>query len=191
MSSTFSGYNLNITVASNNSWADITQKWHLLDRKEAYYPGLISHYVEPKDNSVGRDSFLLYKDATGTVLLSYGIIRDKGYLPDVKSTAIVTNDKDVVCFDAALFLEHGLAIVDCAKTRGTAFTTYNNLFYIIDLTDHSLKKIVPNDMYIGFTSITKRKFMKFSHPDAGGFTYLLRSYFSDSVDVQNSGNTYM
>jgi hypothetical protein len=33
--------------------------------------------------------------------------------------------------------------------------------------------------------------MKFSHPEAGGFTYLLRSYFSDGVDKSHSDNTYM
>jgi len=142
MSTAFSGYNLNITIGTNNSWADVTRKWHLLDQRPAYFPNLISHYVEPKDNSVGRDSFLLYKDATGTVMLSYGLIRDKGQLPVVNSTAIVTTDKNIVCFDAALFLDHGLAIVDCAKIGGTLFTTYTNLFYIIDLTDHSLKKVV-------------------------------------------------
>ena len=46
-------------------------------------------------------------------------------------------------------------------------------------------------MYISYTSITRRKLLKFSHPEAGGFTYLLRSYFSDGVDDEHSDNTYM
>ena len=33
--------------------------------------------------------------------------------------------------------------------------------------------------------------MKFAHVEAGGFTYLLRSYFSDGVDADHSDNTYM
>lgn len=33
--------------------------------------------------------------------------------------------------------------------------------------------------------------MKFSHPEAGGFNYLLRSYFSDGVDEAHADNTYM
>lgn len=28
---------------------------------------------------------------------------------------IVTTDKSIECFDAALFLDHGLAIVDCLR----------------------------------------------------------------------------
>lgn len=33
--------------------------------------------------------------------------------------------------------------------------------------------------------------MKFSHPEAGGFTYMLRSHFADGVDQAHSDNTYM
>ena len=113
---------------------------------------------------MGRDSFLLYKDLSGTVMISYGIIKDKNYLPVVNSTAIVTTDKDIVCFDAALFLDQGMAIVDCARKGGSLFSTYKNLFYFIDLTNHSVKKIIENDLYVGFRSITKRKMMKFTHP---------------------------
>lgn len=187
----FSGYNLDVTLGSNNSWAAVSKKVNLLDQRNQYFPNIISHFIEPKDNSVGRDSFLLYKDMLGSTMLSYGIIRDKNYLPEVNSTAIVTTDKDVTCFDAALFMDHGLAVVDCAKKSGGIFSTYRNYFYIIDLTNHSVKKMVENDLYVNYKTITKRKMMKFSHPEAGGFTYLLRSYFSDGVDADHSDNTYM
>lgn len=187
----FSGYNLNVTLGSNNSWASVSNKWQMLDQRNQYFPNIISHYVEPKDNSVGRDSFLLYKDYIGSTMLSYGIIKNTFSLPEVSSTAVVTTDKDVICFDAALFLDHGLAIVDCAKKTGSLFNPYRNYFYIIDLTTHTLKKVIENDLFVSFKSITKRKMMKFSHPEAGGFTYLLRSYFSDGVDAEHSDNTYM
>lgn len=39
--------------------------------------------------------------------------------------------------------------------------------------------------------MTKRKLVKFDHPEAGGFTYMLRVYFYDGVDEANSDNTYM
>jgi hypothetical protein len=163
----------------------------MLDQKNQYFPNIISHYVEPKDNSMGRDSFLLYKDLVGTVMLSYGVFVDNKRLPVINSTTIVTTDKDVVCFDAALFLDHGLAVVDCAKKTGSLFNAYRNYFYIIDLTTHTLKKIVENDLFVSYRSITKRKMLKFSHPEAGGFTYLLRTHLSDGVDVEHSDNTYM
>lgn len=91
---------------------------------------------------MGRDSFILYSEQNGTIKLSYGVIRDKGQLPDISSTVTVTSDKNVVCFDAALFMDHGLAIVDCAVTGTSVFSSYKNVFYVIDLTDHSLKKVV-------------------------------------------------
>ena len=77
----FSGYNLKVTLGSNNSWADMTPKCAMLDQRNHYFPTIISHYIEPKDNTVGRDSFLLYKDFANTTFISYGIIRDKGSLP--------------------------------------------------------------------------------------------------------------
>ena len=97
----------------------------------------------------------------------------------------------MVCFDAALFLEHGLAIVDCAKTGGKVFSSYTNYFYIVDLTDHTIKKKIQNEIFASFSEITRRKLLKFHHVEAGGFTYLLRSYFSDGVDAEHSDNTYM
>lgn len=160
----FSGYNLNLRIGAEKPWASVSQKWNILDRKVQYFPKIISHYVEPKNNTVGRDSFLLYNDFSGATWLSYGIIRNKNSLPEISSSTIVTTDKDVACFDAALFLDHGLAVVDCAKPSGRLFSTYRNYFYIIDLTTHTVKKIVENDLFVSFSKITKRKMMKFSHP---------------------------
>lgn len=77
MSKTFTGYNLAISLGSNNSWASVTPKWQQLDRLSAYFPNIISHFVEAKDNTVGRESFLLYKDTSGAIKLTYGLIRDQ------------------------------------------------------------------------------------------------------------------
>ena len=95
MSNFFSGYNLHITKGTNNSFADIHRKQYVMDEKKQYFAQIISHYVQPKDNSVGRDSFLLYKSSTGAIMLTYGIIRDKSLLPETSSTLIVTTDKNV------------------------------------------------------------------------------------------------
>ncbi len=178
-------------MATNSSYASIGRKWYTLDRAYSYYPNIISHYVEHQGNTVGRDSFLLHVNFAGATQLSYGIIRDKNRLPEVSSTVIVTTEKDVTCFDAALFMDHGLAVVDCAKKGSTVFSTYTNYWYIIDLTDHSVKKKLVNDLYVGYSSITRRSLMKFSHPEAGGYNYMLRTYYSDSVDQLHSDNTYM
>jgi hypothetical protein len=41
----FSGYNLKVTLASNNSWAAVSQKWSMLDQRNQYFPKIISHFV--------------------------------------------------------------------------------------------------------------------------------------------------
>jgi hypothetical protein len=91
MDDSFSGYNLNIELTSNNSFATVSKKFRELDRRNAYIPSIISHYMEHKDNGVGRDAFILYKDFTGSIHFNYGIIRSKSSLPELNSTALVTN----------------------------------------------------------------------------------------------------
>jgi hypothetical protein len=76
----------------------------------------------------------------------------------------ITSEPDEVCFDAALFLDLGMAVVDCAKKGGKLFSSYTNYWYIMDLTSHTLKKKVSNDIFINFQSITRRKLLKFNHP---------------------------
>lgn len=115
MDDSFSGYNLDIQLTSNNSFATLSKKLRELDRRNSYIPSIISHYIEHKDNGIGRDSFILYKDFSGSVHFTYGIIRSKSSLPELNSTVVVTTQKNVECFDAALFLDHGIAIVDCIK----------------------------------------------------------------------------
>lgn len=41
-----------------------------------------------------------------------------------------------------MFLDHGLGIVDCVKKGDKIFSTYQNIFYIVDFTDHSIKKMI-------------------------------------------------
>jgi hypothetical protein len=151
MSDLFSGYNLEITQGSNNSFAAISKKWYDLDQALSYYPNIISHFVEKQDNTVGRDAFLLYKNNAGAIMLTYGILDKKDRLPSVNSTAIIETDENVTCFDAALFLDHGLAVVDCVKKGGKLFSTFTNYWYIVNLASqsHEIKKI-ENDLYVGF-----------------------------------------
>ena len=83
MSLSFSGYNLDIKVASPNSsnYATVTNKFIQLDRRGGYIPNIISHFVEQNGNGVGKDTFILYKDQQGSIHLNYGIIKDKNQLP--------------------------------------------------------------------------------------------------------------
>jgi len=117
MAQSFSGYNLDIQLTSNNTFATMSKKIRELDRVNTYLANVISHYIEKKDNGVGKDSFILFKDFTGSYRFTYGVITDKSSLPQFNVTNIVTTDKNVQCFDAALFLDYGIAIVDCLRVN--------------------------------------------------------------------------
>jgi hypothetical protein len=41
----FSGYNLDLSIASNNTFARLNKKLLQIDRKPAYLPNIISHQV--------------------------------------------------------------------------------------------------------------------------------------------------
>lgn len=50
----FSGYNLDLTLASKNSFAMLNKKLTELDRLNGYFPNIISHYVEHVGNNWGK-----------------------------------------------------------------------------------------------------------------------------------------
>jgi len=54
---------------------------------------------------------------------------------------IVTSDKNVKCFDAALFLDHGMAIIDCLRINQNPSEPFTNIFFYIDLTGHTVTRI--------------------------------------------------
>ncbi len=116
----------------------MSKKFRELDRINTYFYEVVSHYIEKKDNGVGKDSFILYKEITGSYHFAYGNITDKRVLPHIHTTKIVTTDKNVKCFDAALFLDHGIAIVDCLRVNvNNLDEPFTNLFFYLDLTNHT------------------------------------------------------
>lgn len=115
MSQSFSGYNLDITIPEGINFATVSKKLRELDRINTYISEIVSHYVEKKDNTIGKNSFMLYKDITGSYHFTFGQFVDKTTLPHYNTTVVVTTDKNVRCFDAALFLDYGIAIVDCIR----------------------------------------------------------------------------
>lgn len=88
-----------------------------------------------------------------------------------------------------MLLDYGLAIVDCAKKQKES-VLYDNYFVYIDLTTHNVTKTVKNPVYVKYSSITKRKLMKYKDAETG-YEYLLRVYPADGVNQEQRGNTYM
>jgi len=54
---------------------------------------------------------------TGSIIFSFGKIIDQQHVPTLDFTVIVSTDKTVQCYGAALLLDYGLAIIDCAKRQ--------------------------------------------------------------------------
>ena len=71
------------------------------------------------------------------------MITDKTSLPQLNTTFIVSTAKNVQCFDAALFLDYGIAVVDCLRTNANnTDVPFTNIFFYLDLTGHKVTKIV-------------------------------------------------
>jgi hypothetical protein len=103
---------------------------------------------------------------------------------------VVTTDKNVKCFDAALFLDYGLAIVDCLRINiNNMDEPFTNIFFYLDLTGHTVTKIIQNDVYADFKTVTKRKLATFTNPETH-YPYLIRAYFAEGVE-SNKDNTYI
>jgi hypothetical protein len=169
VSEIFSGYNLDIKLASNNSFASVTEKLIQLDKRGAYLPNIIAHQVEKNGNTWGKESYIMYKDISGAIHFAYGIQKDDHEVPEMGFTALISNDPNVQCFSAVLFLEYGEAIVDCVRKSDTL----ENYFYFVNLVDHSIIQQKQNDMFVDFQTITKRKLIKYRNPQTGTFiTYI-------------------
>jgi hypothetical protein len=133
----------------------------------------------------------LVEDDAATYLFT-GTIKSQTSVPVLDDPIIVEFSKDTRCFDAAVFLDHGVAVVDCVVSNSSelGFGSLQNKFIYIDLTKRQVSKSVNNEMYVSFTNMTKRRVTRFHDPGTGHW-YMLRSYLAGGVDANNVGNTYM
>jgi hypothetical protein len=67
---------------------------------------------------------------------------------------------------------------------------FRNKFIYLDLAKRTVLKEVPNEMFITFSNITKRKFTRYHDPQTG-YSYAIRSYLADGVDYDHADNTYI
>lgn len=109
-----------------------------------------------------------------------------------EKTITVLYEPNTVCFDAAVFMDSGIAIIDCAEISGKSsnFVGIKNKFVYINIATDAKEKVVYNDMYESFTSITRRKFTRYHDPHTG-YEYIIRTYFANGVDEGHRGNTYI
>lgn len=119
--------------------------------------------------------------------LSYGFLSANTSAPVINNDVRVENATNTTCYDAVSFPKQDVMIVDCAvkleKPNEEGFH-YTNLFYYFKISDGSKVKVIPNEMFIPFEKITRRK-MQIYTEKASGNTYILRSYMFDGVDERN------
>lgn len=84
----------------------------------------------------------MYSTLTGSIFFTFGLIKNESLIPDFSFTTIVTTDKNIKCFGAALLLDYGLAIVDCMKENQDPKNPFQNYFYYIGLASHQITRIV-------------------------------------------------
>ena len=99
-------------------------------------------------------------NTSGGIHFTYAIRNESHHIPVFNFTVLISAEKNVRCFSAALFMEYGLAIVDCLHEK-SGFSPFENHFYYVDLTTHTVTHTVPNDMYVSFREIKARKILKF------------------------------
>lgn len=76
-------------------------------------------------------------------------------IPNLTEEVTVESEKNIYCYDAIWLREEHIAIVDCAKE---APDELQNIFIYINTTSQTvLPKTFENDMYVGFTTITRRR----------------------------------
>lgn len=167
LSSAFSGYNLDISIKKGGDIATTVDK--LVKKAEQnYYTGtLISAFVEHRGNSFGTYAHILSEDAGLVQLHLYTITN--GTFAFMK-TAFVLYEPRTVCYDAAVFMDKGIAIVDCTEFSGgnsSNIVGLKNKFVYVDLASESIKKVAYNEMYESFTNITRRKFSRYHDMHTG------------------------
>ena len=96
------------------------------------------------------------------------------------------SEKGVQCYDAIWMREEHLAIVDCAKR--VTFGLQNIFIYVNTTSQTILPDVVENDMYVGFTTILRRRMVLHRENE---FNYLVRAYFASHVDPHHAHNTYI
>lgn len=185
------GYNIEFRVATGNDTASVKQKLVLNDRTQQKFSRVVSHHVEQRGNSWGTGVHFVVESGNATYLWT-GTLKEHSSVPVLDDPVLVEYSSNTRCFDAVVFREQHLAIVDCVvfSTNSVGLVGLRNQFIYVDLNTRQPTKHVNNEMYVSFMNITARRMTRF-HDDHTGYWYVIRTYIVAGVDAANVGNTYM
>lgn len=110
------------------------------------------------DNYWGS-KLVIVSDAGNSTIIRWGSSATLDAIPTVNNEATLESDPKTICFDA-IWLNHSQTImVDCVKQGNYAL---QNVFLYLNATSKQvIQKQVYNDMWVGFTSITRRKIVHY------------------------------
>jgi len=76
-------------------------------------------------------------------------------VPDLTERVVVESEKSIWCFDAIWMRDAHIAVVDCVQS--VAFGLQNIFLYINTTSQTVFPKQVKNDMYVSYTTMTRRR----------------------------------
>lgn len=184
MNDFFSGYNLEITIPTKPEFVFLRQKMTKLKDIPKNQSGLRNYHFGTDDNGWGNTLVTLSVFGNNTVL-RWGFTPANDTVPDLSNEVIVTNDSSIHCYDAVIFKNEGVALVDCAQTTTLGL---QNWFLYVNITTKTFITKIKNDMYVPFNTIWHRKIRLHTED---GYHYLIRAYFAEHVDDHYDDNTYL
>jgi hypothetical protein len=183
------GFNLKLELNDAPDYVTMSNKFTKKATRDEPQPGLRNYHLQPMDNSWGSD-FVTLSEVNYTTTVRWGKLQAREAIPEIQGTVVINTTDNLVCFDAVLFRDQFLVMVDCAIRTGSPDTGYDfqNQFLYINITEQKLLPWnISNEMYVPFRHIWHRKFYKYTE---NGYHYLMRVYFADGVDQENRNNTY-
>lgn len=115
--------------------------------------------MDHEDNQWGK-KLVTVSDAGNSTIVRWGITAAIDSVPTLDEHATVESDPNTVCFDAIWLRAAGLIMVDCVK-KGN-FALQNIFLYLNATSQQVIPKQVENEMWLTFTSITRRRIFHYT-----------------------------
>lgn len=112
------GFNLQLQMNDAPDYVTISDKFVKKATREEPQPGLKNYHVQPADNSWGSD-FITISEVNYTTTVRWGRLQARESIPEIQGKVIINTTDNLVCYDAVLFRDQNLAMVDCAIRSGT------------------------------------------------------------------------
>lgn len=183
-----SGFNLQLEMQDQPSFVHLSDKFAKKAGRALPQPGLRGFHIDHVDNTWGN-TFISISERNFTTTVRWGKMSATESIPDIIGEVDVPST-NLECYDAVLFPDQSLAMLDCATRVGSeelGFGYTNKFVYIDTAQKKVLPDMVDNELYVPYTSIRHRRFFKYTED---GYHYLMRIYFADGVDGGSRDNTY-